>query len=148
MNAEQWAANFRNKTHTEPRPSRSQERFANANEYEWAARDLQAAQDGYDQAKESDARMLQLRAEAVAKRAEAEAATRAQAAERARVQREAADEKILTPARIAFRAAGGTDAEFEQHRSEILEQARFNAAVQAAQGVAADMQPQSNPIHI
>lgn len=143
MNVEQWKAHYHGKTHTAPRPSKSHERFAKANEFEWAARDLEAAKQGYDLAKDGDDRTLQLRIDAVAKRAQGEADQRAKQREHEAEQRAASDARILAPARVAFLAAGGTQAEFDEATPEILKAARLQAAVKAATTQVDHDQPRS-----
>lgn len=131
MNATFWASQFRDKTHETPRPNRTQARWENAQ-----PRELAEAEAGWDEAKRVDDKLMQLRLEAVARQANEEATRRAKQREFEATQRAAADEKILAPAWQRFRASGGTAAEFEAIKPQILAQARMNAALDVANQVA------------
>lgn len=136
-----WITYFRGKTHDEPRPSRNQERWANT-----PPTQLEDAQQGYDEAKRVDDTLLSLTAASIARRAQSEADRQAKQAAFQQQQRETADAKILDPAKRAFLSSGGTESEFEQHKNQILEQSRFNAAVAAANSAVAESRPRQSTI--
>jgi len=127
---------FTLKTHKVKRPTRSDPAYANVPD-----RTLAAAQFAWDEAKEADAKHQAFAAEGVVRRAEAEAARRAQQREQDAQRQAAADAKLLEPAWRAFQSAGGTAEAFEKIKPQVLEAARLKAATDAASGAADQMQP-------
>jgi hypothetical protein len=130
------ASKYRLKTHEIRRPTRNDAAYASVPD-----RALALAQAGWDRAKGIDDHLQAHSAAIVVQKAEAEAERRRQQAERDAKVRADADERILAPAWQAFRAAGGSDEEFEKLKPQVLEAARMQAALDAATAATGRMQP-------
>lgn len=130
---------YKDKTFEKRRPTGNESEFRHLSD-----RVVQQHQDAWDAARALHDNRNNMYAGIAARAAKASVAERRQKEQREADARAKSDAAILEPAMRAFRQSGGTEAEFESLKGEILADARRAAALAAATKVAAAEEPRSN----